>query len=47
MTVYHVMPPSVEVVYLISHILILSRKPTGTAMESSCFKSEQVNQALF
>ena len=36
MTVCHVVPPSVVVV---SCFLILSRKPTGTALGSSCLKS--------
>ena len=36
MIVYHVVPPSVEVV---SDFLILSRNPNGTALGSSCLKS--------
>ena len=35
-TVYHLVPPSVVVV---NHFLILSRKPIGTALGSSCLKS--------
>ena len=34
--VYHVVPPSAVGV---SHFLILSRKPNGTALESSCLKA--------
>ena len=34
--VYHVVPPSIVVV---NHFLILSRKPIGTALGSSCSKS--------
>ena len=40
-TVYHVVPPSVVVV---SHFLILSRKPIGTALGSSCLKSGTVQR---